>query len=187
MPLVIRSYEARESFTSVSEIIEFQSYTRTPEKASPPAPVPKTTTTETVQAEDIEQKALTIPDKKSDYSLSTFFTQKNLKSTWGKIAASISAISMATVIEALVGAVLKETFCRGIDYFFDTNFLEATQDFIEQHLDFWKTAAAIAGPVLVGIGLIALYIAYHAEKKHVQDQKQSDDQRSLLDTSNPAS
>lgn len=141
--------------------------------------------TNTSQEKSIAQKTLTLPDKQSAYSLTDFFTQK-CNSALGKVASSVSALSMRAVIDALIAAALKEAFFRGIDHFFDTNFLVATQDFIEQHLDFWKVAASIALPILVGIGLIALYVAYCAEKNHAHDQK-LDNQHLLLSASHPAS
>src|SRR5271155_3901489 len=125
MPLV-RVRRTYKAYQESSETIELQTYPFTPRSIGA-----------LHQAKAPEMAEVNnSPAKNSDYSLSTFFTQKNLKSTWGKIASSVSAISMGTVVEALVAAALKETFCRGIDYFFDTNFLETTQDFIEQHLDF---------------------------------------------------
>lgn len=126
--------------------------------------------------------------QKSAYSLTTFF-KENPKSIPGQIASSISAISIATVTDALIAVALKEALCRGIDHFFDTNFLENSQNFIEEKLGFWKETATIAIPVLVVIGLFALYIAYRAEKNHANNPKAKNhsDQTPLLNTSNTSS
>lgn len=110
-------------------------------------------------------------DKKNNanYTFTTFLQNKK-ETVLGKISAAISNTSFGTIVHCLAMATLKEIFCYGIDHFFKTNSVEATQKFIEEHMEFLKIAAPIAGITLLGIGMVALYIAYCAEKNHQEEQ-----------------